>query len=119
KSLKLAQSISATNIIVEALESLAEDYAGKGDFKKAYEWNQQFIKVNREYINLESSKKLAELQTLYQTEKQNRQIDNLKQNEQISLLKLKAQKFLIQKRNYQISLLMIILTFSLALGYFL
>lgn len=119
KSLKLAQSISATNIIVEALESLAEDYAGTGDFKKAYEWNQQFIKVNRDYINLESSKKLAELQTLYQTEKQNRQIDNLKQNEQISLLKLKAQKFLIQKRNYQISLLMIILTFSLALGYFL
>ncbi|TZF84069.1 tetratricopeptide repeat protein [Pedobacter sp. BS3] len=117
KSLALARSIGATNIIVEALSSLADDYAGKGDFKNAYRWNQQFIKVNNDYINLESSKKLAELQTLYQTEKQNRQIDHLKQNGQINALKLKAQALLIQRQNYQLFFISIILIISLGLGY--
>lgn len=119
QSLKIAESIGATNIIVEALSSLVQHYAGSGDYKRAYEWNQKFTKVNADYINLESTRALAQQQTLYQTEKKNRQISEFGQKSQISFLKLKAQKLLIQKQSYQILFITLFLLLSLALGYFL
>jgi signal transduction histidine kinase len=119
KSLKIAEDIGATNIIVEALSSLAEDYAGARDFKKAYEMNNKYFKVNSDYINMESSKKLAEMQTLYQTEKQERQISTLKQNEQISALKMKQQELMIQKTNYQIFFVVLFLAITLGISYLL
>lgn len=119
KSLILAQEIKATNIVVEALGSLAEDYAGAGDFRKAYQMNTEYFKANSEYINLESAKQLAEMQTLYQTEKQQRQISSLKQNEQINRLKMAQQELLIQKRNYQIFFAAFIIIATFSIGYML
>lgn len=119
KSLAISKEIQATNIVVEALSSLAEDFAGLGNYKKAYEMNNEYLKANSDYINLESSKKLAEMQTLYQTEKQQRQISNLRQLEQINRLKLDQQNQLIQKRNYQIFFVAFTLIATFAVGYFL
>lgn len=116
RSLKIAESINATNIIVEAYGSLSEDYAGLGDFKKAYELNQKYVKANSDYINIEQSKQLAEMQTLYETEKKEREINSLKKDKEISTLNIAKQKLIIQKRDYQIvfiaAIVLCIATFS-------
>ncbi|RYD91543.1 MAG: tetratricopeptide repeat protein, partial [Sphingobacteriales bacterium] len=117
KSLNIARSIDATNIVVEALGSIAEDYAGLGDFKKAYAFRNEYLKVNNEYINLERSNQLAEMQTRYETEKKERQIIALKQNQQISSLNILKQQLLIDKKNYQIFTITFIMISLAAFGY--
>ena len=117
KSLKIAESIQATNIVVEAYGSLSEDYAGLGDYKKALDFKNKYTKVNSDYINVESANKLAEMQTLYQTEKQKGQITGLKQNEQINSLKIARQELLIQKRNYQILFTVLVMMIFISSGY--
>ncbi|TKB96936.1 tetratricopeptide repeat-containing sensor histidine kinase [Pedobacter cryophilus] len=117
KSLKIAESIQATNIVVEAYGSLAEDYEGLGDYKKALYFKNKYTKVNSDYINVESAKQLAEMQTLYQTEKQRGQITALKQNEQINSLKMARQELLIQKRNYQILFTVLVMMIFISSGY--
>ncbi|MEO6150270.1 MAG: sensor histidine kinase, partial [Mucilaginibacter sp.] len=117
RGLAIAQSIDATNIVVEALGSIAEDYAGLGNFKKAYEYKDKYLKVNSEYINLERSNQLAEMQTQYETEKKERQITLLKQDQQISSLNSLKQQLLIDKKNYQIFTITFIMISLVALGY--
>ncbi|RYE19461.1 MAG: tetratricopeptide repeat protein [Sphingobacteriales bacterium] len=117
RGLTIAKSIDATNIVVEALGSIAEDHAGLGNFKKAYEYRNKYLEVNNEYINLERSKQLAEMQTQYETEKKERQITELKQNQQISSLNSIKQQLLIDKKNYQIFTITFIMISLVALGY--
>ncbi|MFD0749173.1 tetratricopeptide repeat protein [Mucilaginibacter calamicampi] len=102
RALKIAEEIKATNIVVEAYGSLAEDYAGMGDLKKAYELKNKFIAVKEDYINLERSGQMAEMQTRYETEKKENQIVTLQQQQQISSLNIAKQQLLLQKRNYQV-----------------
>jgi signal transduction histidine kinase len=117
RGLKMALAINANNIVAEAYGSLGEDHAGKGNYKAAYELKNKYIIVNNEYINTESSKQLAELQTLYETEKKERQISALKQQHQISSLKNTRQELLIQKRNYQIGIIIVSALILVLLGY--
>ncbi|MGY3211746.1 tetratricopeptide repeat-containing sensor histidine kinase [Mucilaginibacter sp. HD30] len=102
RGLKIAEDIKATNIMVEAYGSLADDYAGIGDLQKALELKNKFIAVKDEYINVERSSQMAEMQTRYETEKKENQIVTLKQQQQISSLNIEQQQLQLQKRNYQV-----------------
>jgi two-component system NarL family sensor kinase len=118
KGLKIAEEIKATNIVVEALGSLADDYAGLGDLKKAYQFKNKYIAANDEYINLERSKQLAEMQTVYETDKKERQIITLKLDKQIASLNMARQDLSLQKKNYQIFAITAIALCLASFGYF-
>jgi signal transduction histidine kinase/Tfp pilus assembly protein PilF len=57
-----------------ALKYLAEAYAGKGDSKNAYSYLQEYINVHDSVYTEESNQRVAEMQTLYETEKKDKEI---------------------------------------------
>ncbi|HEX8378339.1 MAG TPA: tetratricopeptide repeat protein [Pedobacter sp.] len=115
--LKLALEINSPNIIVEAYASLADDYAGLGRYQEAYSFKEKFISANTDYINLESSKKLSEMQSLYETEKKEQQIFTLKQQQKINSLNISQQKLFNKNKNYLIVFILVISFSVIAVGY--
>ncbi|MBK8519380.1 MAG: tetratricopeptide repeat-containing sensor histidine kinase [Chitinophagaceae bacterium] len=57
-----------------ALKYLAEAYAGKGDNTNAYNYLLQYINVHDSVYTQESNQRVAEMQTLYETEKKDKEI---------------------------------------------
>jgi signal transduction histidine kinase len=57
-----------------ALKYLAEAYAGKGDNTNAYSYLKQYINVHDSVYTEESNQRVAEMQTLYETEKKDKEI---------------------------------------------
>ncbi len=117
KGLKIAREINSPNIIVEAYASLADDYAGLGRYREAYIFREKFISANTDYINLESSKKLSEMQSLYETEKKEQQIYTLKQQQKINSLNILRQKLFNKNKNYLILFILVISCSVIAVGY--
>jgi signal transduction histidine kinase len=99
--LETALKIKAMNVAVEAAGSLAEDYAGMGNFEKAYEWKTIFSQYSDSLFNSERSKEVAALESRYQTAKKEKEIIVLKDQQQINELSISKQAILLQKRNYQ------------------
>ncbi len=117
--LDIALKIKALNVVVEAAGSIAEDYAGMKNFKNAYLWKQKFSEYSDSLFNSERLQKAAELESKYQTAKKEKQIVQLKAQQQINELSISKQKIRMQKRYYQfaaigsIILLLGIIAFSL------
>ena len=57
-----------------ALKFLAEAYSGKGDNANAFSYLQQYVNVHDSVYTEESNQRVAEMQTLYETEKKDKQI---------------------------------------------
>lgn len=71
--------IIATDLVFDELSlkiyrGLSEAYALKGDYTKAYEYQQQYSSLNDSLLNTEKVKSIAEMQTKYETEKKEQQI---------------------------------------------
>jgi len=113
RSLQIAREIKALNIIIEAYSSLAEAHAEAGDYRRAYHSYRQYAQARDSFISAERSEQLAALQTKYETEKKEKEIISLKQEEQHYLLQLARQQLLLQRRNY---LVMVIAGIVVLLG---
>ena len=99
--LDIALKIKALNVVVEAAGSIAEDYAGMKDFENAYQWKQKFSEYSDSLFNSERTQQAAELESKYQTAKKEKEIVQLKGQQQINELSISKQKILMQKRYYQ------------------
>ena len=66
-----------------ALKYLAEAYEGKGDKASAYSYLQQYINVHDSVYTEESNQSIAEMQTLYETEKKDKQIILLNKEKEV------------------------------------
>ena len=84
KALEISRELNIKEGIKEAYESLSELYANKDDYKKAYEYYQLYSKMTDSLFNEENAKQIAEMQTKYESEKKQKQIEiqNLKLNKQ-------------------------------------
>jgi signal transduction histidine kinase len=117
-SMEIAKRIKATNIIIEAYEGISTAYFKLGKYHKAYEYRKLYDEEKSGFINTERSKQIAEMQTKYETEKKENQIQLLKQNNYINNLEIKEQNNDIKKRNIFIVLtLMIFVLIIVALYY--
>ncbi len=67
--LKLCEANENKHYISSILEGLAETYFKKGDFKKGYEYYQQFHEKDKEVFNSKTQKKIEELREGYEAEK--------------------------------------------------
>lgn len=77
QSLNIAYKIQSGGLASKNLSALAENYAAKGDFKKACDFHSQFFEIHDSIYNLDKASKISELQTKYETEKNNQAIQLL------------------------------------------
>ncbi len=97
KGLKVAMDIKAIDVVTEAAESIAQNYAGMNDYRQAYEWHKKFASYKDSMINTEKTRQIAELEAKYQTGIKEKELVELRQQGQISNLKLSEQQLLLQK----------------------
>jgi len=67
-------------------ENLSKLTAKQGDFKKAYEYHQLFKKVQDSFVKTRAASELAEVQAKYDTERQEREINQLQQENKTKTL---------------------------------
>ncbi len=117
KSLTVARAINALYVVVEVYTSLADAYAAIGNYKMAYQFHQQYVALHDSLVNKEQLEQIAELQTRFETDKKEKEIEALKQSKDLQLLKINTQQLLLQRRNLQIIAISIIVVLAAVIGY--
>ncbi len=95
KSLKISKEINVLDKQREAYESLSNAYHKQNDYKKALKYKNLWIEINSSIFNTEKEKSIAEMKTLYETEKKEKQIKKQQielKNSQLEIAKEKAEK---------------------------
>jgi tetratricopeptide (TPR) repeat protein len=75
QALKLSKDISILPRESEAARALMTAYSKLGDFNKAFEYSQIFISTRDSIFNTEKTKSISEMQTKYETEKHQQEIE--------------------------------------------
>ena len=73
-SLEEAKGLGIKPQVREALENLSAIYATLGDYPQAYQHQMELLAVKDSLLNEEKTRQMAELQTLYETEKKEKEI---------------------------------------------
>lgn len=103
KSIALAKTINAIEIVESAYDSLGDAAAKAGDYKAAFQYHKQYAAAKDQFINLESTKQLSELNVKYETEVKQKQIQQ--------------QQFAISRRNTTIAIIIALFFGALVIGY--
>ncbi len=112
KALKFAYSIKNVKLISEIYKLLSLVNAETGNYKNAYENFKRFYEINDSIFNETVHKQVTELQTKYETEKKEKEIEHLKSESQIKDVKLSRSKILWMSLSL-ISILLIIIAVTL------
>ncbi len=76
-SLKILEETNQKNLIYMTLPMLISTYESAGDFKKAFDYSNQLLKLKDSLVTIEKTKSILELEKKYQTEKKDLEIINL------------------------------------------
>jgi len=108
KAVQLAKEIGAKNEIKECYQALSNIYRDKGDYENALGFHTRYTELKDSIFNEEKSKQINELSARYDSEKKEKDIQNLEhekslgalklQNEQQSLLRSKLENHLNQQK---------------------
>ena len=115
-ALALYRKMGQKSGLKDTYKSFAELYYAKGDFRNAYEYTNRYGSIKDTLLNEKNTRQVAELQTIYETEKKNKQIE-------IQDLQLSQQKLELNKKQiviYSISaglFLILLLAFFIYRGY--
>ncbi len=110
KGLKLAKEIEAKDLLQNIYEAFYDFYNVKENYKKSLEYYRLYSEVKDRIFTEESSKKIAEMQTKYETEKKEKENEVLRKNNEIQNLEIIRQTS-IRNSFIVISLLILILVF--------
>lgn len=94
KSLQFAKDIQSKPILQQNYLNLSQSDSALGNFKNAYEYYKLYTEIKDSIFNAETSEKTAELQTRYESEKKEKEIELLKKDGEIQFVDLKRQKVL-------------------------
>jgi signal transduction histidine kinase/tetratricopeptide (TPR) repeat protein len=112
QALDLAQEIEARDLVKDCYLSISDYYSARNDHKKALENYVLYSEIKDSIFNEENSARIAEMQTKYETEKKEREIEILTRDRAIQDLKLNRQIIL---RNSLIGGFVLILVLALVL----
>ena len=90
KSLDIGLSIKLKEIVKTNYEGLSQAYHKKGDDAKAYEFYQKFIALKDSMLNEDIAKNEAEMQTKYDTDKKQKEIELLNKDVLLQATKQKT-----------------------------
>jgi|GEM_PF-825850 len=110
KSISCADSLEEKNQIKESYHNLALTYADLAQYKNAYEYFSKYNILNEEINNSDISRKIAEINTKYEVDKVDREMELIKKEARIKELEFNQQKNL---RNYLLftTIIVIVLAF--------
>lgn len=118
ESVDIAQQINSSQLLEFAYDGLTDLEKLKGNYKKALHYYQ----LNREIVdsvyNAEKHMQIAEMETKYQTERKNREIDILSKNAEIQKLQLKEQEQEVRNARFVIIALVLFVILGVVLTYF-
>lgn len=92
KALLVGKEIGSKDLLVRGYESMSMAYAMQKNYLKAYEYQSLLMAVKDSIYNAESSQQLNELQTKYESEKKQKEIELLTKNDEIQELQLNKNK---------------------------
>jgi len=88
RGIKIADETNALSLLGLGYNHLAELYFDSGNFKEAYKYRNLYSAVQDSMFKEESAKATAEMQTKYETEKKQKEIELLNKEKDIQALKL-------------------------------
>ncbi len=91
RALAEAKDYGSTDDLIKVYESLSKAYADAGDFKQSYDYQQLAVSVRDSLDRVVSARDLAEMQTRFETEQKQREIELLNKEKQVQNLKLTKQ----------------------------
>ena len=95
RGLTLANLIKSKEIMMEGNLELSEVYVKKEDYKNAYNYYKNHAIIKDSLLNENNSKNIAELNTKYETDKKEQEIELLTKDQSLKEVKLKNQQFVI------------------------
>lgn len=112
ESITIAKKIGSKEGMYYNYFNLSETYKGLKDYKKAFEYYQQYNQLKDSVLNTENIAKINELEKKYATEKKQKEIDRLSKEKEI-------QAVLLDKQNFQIIALLVLVVSIMLLGFLL
>ena len=116
RSLQLAEEIQARDLIMHCYDVFSVLYTAKEDYQKALEYYKLYTEEKDSIFTEESSEKIAEMQTKYETEKKEKENEILKKDNDIQKLEINKQQNL-RNSFIVISALVLILAFVIYTRY--
>ena len=92
KGLKLAKEIEAKDLIQNIYATLTDFYSVKANHQEALEYYKLYSGMKDSIFTKESSEKIAEMQTKYETEKKEKENEILRKNNEIQKLEITRQQ---------------------------
>lgn len=116
QSLEISKKISKPEQIIDNYRNISSCYASAGNFEKAYYFKTLYVDFKDSLFNDKNSRLITEMQTKYETEKKEKEIELLNKNKIVSELKDKEQLAKMRLQKYVIygSICVIILVLSLS-----
>ncbi len=95
ESLQLSQAIGDIHLAKNNVKELSDIFSATGDFRKALEYQQQFIAYTDSIYSISKAEAIADMQTKYETEKKENEIVVLNKDKEIQNQQLQR-KTLVQ-----------------------
>ncbi|WP_417446700.1 tetratricopeptide repeat protein [Kangiella sp.] len=111
-TIRMSQNMKEKAQESRAYELLSRIYEAQGEYQKSLNSFRQFKSLNDEIFSQTNSDKLAQLQSLYEAEKRNKQIELLERDKALQANKIQQQRF---ERNVWITSLTLLLFIALLL----
>ncbi len=90
-----SEKINATSNMLESYKLLSEIYKSLPDYKKALEYHTLYTKINDSIYNAETHDRFSTVKALYEVDKKQRELDNLKLQNEVTLLQAKQSRYLL------------------------
>ncbi|MCW3084783.1 MAG: hypothetical protein JWP12_2149 [Bacteroidetes bacterium] len=88
KALEMSKKMGTKDLIRNGYEALALIYAAQKNYEKAYEYQNLLIQVKDSILNVATSQQLNEMQTKYESDKKQKEIELLNKNGEIQSLQI-------------------------------
>jgi serine phosphatase RsbU (regulator of sigma subunit) len=102
KSEKILEELGALDKLKENYASFAEAYKVLGDYQNAFNYMEKYAMIKDSIFSENTFKQIQELQTKYETEKKEKEIELLNKENLVKDLKMKEQHEAIQKQRIAI-----------------
>ena len=95
KAAKISKEIGVKSIEYKSYHALSDLHEELGNFKEAMKWRKKYVSLKDSVINEENLAKIVELETQYETEKKQEEIETLNRRNEIQKLQMKQRNILI------------------------
>lgn len=95
RSLKISEEIKSKDMLKENYDCFSSLYSAKGDFKKALEYYKLYSGTKDSIFSDESSDKIADMQTKYDTEKKEKENELLRKEKEIQRATINRHKIIM------------------------